>query len=176
MQSNKWGSHAWTFFHTTTFNYPNDPKQCDKDAYVKFFEVMREILPCSICRKSYEFLYNNFSIDDYLDDRNGVVYWLFILHNIINLKLGKKLADFKDVVLTYENARARCGNIDTSDMKKIEECQQPVLWNVEMEHFVENTYKKYNDITIKKIKKLIKENKDRLEIQLIITNIENLIN
>ena len=174
MQSNKWGPDAWSFFHTVSFNYPLDPKQCDKDAYKVFFESLKLMLPCSICRKSYNFFYDNFPIDNYLEDRNGVVYWLFILHNIVNMKLDKPTAKFRDVVLKYENNRAKCGNIDTSDTEKIKECQKPVKWNVGMESFVEDTFNKYNTVTIKNIAKMIKKNQDRDEIQHIIGNIEKL--
>jgi len=176
MQSNKWGPDAWSFFHTLSFNYPIDPKQCDKDAYKTFFENMKLMLPCSVCRKSYIFFYDNFPINDYLEDRNGVTYWLFILHNIVNLKLDKPIAKFRDIVLKYENNRARCGNIDTSNKKKLKQCQKPVGWNMEMESFVENTFNKYNDITIKHIAQMIKKNKDREEIKNILDNIDKLNN
>ena len=172
MQSNKWGPDAWSFFHTISFNYPLDPKQCDKDAYKTFYETQKQILPCSICRKSYNFFYDNFPIDDYLEDRNGVIYWLFILHNIVNMKLDKPLAHFKDVILKYENMRARCGNIDTSNTEKIKECQEPKEWNIEMEHFMNYTFEKYNDMTIKKIARIIKDNMDREEIKQIVKNIK----
>ena len=174
MQSNKWGPDAWSFFHTVSFNYPLDPKQCDKDAYKTFFENLKQMLPCSVCRKSYIFFYDNFPIDEYLEDRNGVVYWLFILHNIVNMKLDKPVAKFKDIVLKYENNRARCGNINTSNLEKLKECQKPIIWNVEMETFVENTFCKYNDITLKKVAKLIKHNQDRDEVKHIIKNIDKL--
>jgi hypothetical protein len=170
MQSNKWGPDAWSLFHTMSFNYPLDPKQCDKDDYKSFFKTLTNILPCNICRKSYSFFYEKFPIDEYLDDRNGVVFWLFTLHNIVNLKLDKPTAELKDVVLKYENFRARCGNIDTTNKQKLEECQKPLKWNVEMEYFVDETMKKYNNMTVKKIADLLKNNPEREEIKNIIKN------
>ena len=172
MQSNKWGPDAWSFFHTVTFNYPLDPKQCDKDAYKLFFENLKNILPCSICRNSYILLYDKFPIDDYLEDRIGVTFWLYTLHNIINLKLNKKMVDFRDVILKYENLRARCGNIDTTDTEKLKECQKKIEWNVEMKHFYDNTIKKYYNITTDKISFMLKNNTDRDEIKQIIANIQ----
>ena len=86
MQSNKWGNHAWTYYHTITFNYPLDPQQEDKENYRTCFENMRKILPCNICRNSFNFFYCNLPIDEYLSDRNGITYRLYMIHNLINLK------------------------------------------------------------------------------------------
>jgi hypothetical protein len=168
MQSNKWGKHAWTFFHTLSFNYPIVPMQCDRDNYKKFFELIKDMLPCNVCKKSFIFFYNNLPIDDYLDDRNGVVYWLYTMHNIVNLKLDTNVFDFKELILKYENRRARCGNINTSDKKKLAECQKYIEWNKEMEDFRTQTIKKYESITIKRIGKLIKDNTKREEIKYIL--------
>lgn len=164
MQSNKWGSNAWEFLHTITFNYPRDPTYYDKIRYRVFFENLREILPCSICRKSFCLFYDYIPIDDYLEDRHGVVYWLYSIHNIVNLKLNNELFPLKEVIIKYENNRARCGNIDTKDDKKLKQCQKPLIWNEDMELFLRNAIDKYRDITLKKVYKLIKENGDRQEI------------
>lgn len=176
MQSNKWGPHAWEFFHTISFNYPLEPKQCDKERYRNFFESIKSILPCSICKNSFTFFYENLPIDQYLEDRNGVVYWLFTIHNIINLKLENELTSFRDMILKYENTRARCGNIDTKNKDKLIECQKAIAWNNEMEDFLQQTINKYETFTIKKIAKLIKENKDRQEIININISIDKLKN
>lgn len=174
MQSNKWGNHAWEFFHTLSFNYPLEPTQNDKEKYRIFFENIKEILPCSACKNSFTFFYDNLPIDLYLDDRNGVIYWLFIMHNVVNLKLENKLMNFREIILKYENMRARCGNIDTKNKEKISECQKPINWNDEMEEFYLITLKKYEKDTIKKIARLIKSNNERQEIINININIDKL--
>jgi len=66
--------------------------------------------------------------------------------------------------------RARCGNIDTTNKQKLEECQKPLKWNIEMEYFVDETMKKYNNMTVKKIADLLKNNPEREEIKNIIKN------
>lgn len=173
MQSNKWGNHAWEFYHTVTFNYPENPMQEDKDNYKTCFENLTKILPCSICRNSFTLFYKNLPINDYLDDRNGVTYWFYIIHNLVNLKLDNKLMHFKDVILKYENNRARCGNIDMKKNKdKLLECQKPIEWNNKMQKFMEDTFNKYHKITIKEIAKMIKNNIDRPEIQHIMVNLK----
>jgi uncharacterized protein YdhG (YjbR/CyaY superfamily) len=82
------------------------------------------------------------------------------------------MVDFRDVILKYENLRARCGNIDTTDSEKLKECQKKIEWNVEMKHFYDNTIKKYYNITTDKISFMLKNNTDRDEIKQIIANIQ----
>jgi hypothetical protein len=172
MQSNKWGKHCWEFCHNVSFNYPINPSKSDKDSHKLFYENLKNILPCSVCRCSYSFFYENFPIDEYLDDRHGVVYWLYIVHNIVNLKLNNELMSFKDVILKYENNRARCGNIDTKNTDILLECQKPIEWNDEMEIFYRYTITKYEKNTIKKLAKLLKYNPDHKDILKILKNIK----
>ena len=173
MQSNKWGSHCWEFCHTISFNYPINPLKSDKISYKMFYENLKNILPCNICRCSYTFFYDNFPIDDYLDDRHGVVYWVYIMHNIVNLKLNNEWKTLKEVILKYENNRARCGNIDTKDSQTLSDCQKQIKWNDEMEIFYGHIINKYEHKTIKKIANIIKNNTEHHDILKIIDNIEN---
>jgi len=172
MQSNKWGPLGWDFSHAITFNYPLNPSSDEKLNYKKYFESFGMVLPCKICSNSFNFLYKNLPVNKYLEDRNGITYWFFMMHNLVNLKLGNKVIGFKEVILKYENMRARCGNINTKDKSKVDECQKELKWNNEMEQFYNNTINKYRDITIKKIVKIIQKNKDKTDIQSILKNIE----
>ena len=171
MQSNKWGPLGWGFSHAVTFNYPLEPTLEDKYYYKNYFVSFSTILPCRICSNSFKFFYENLPIDEYLDDRNGITYWLYIIHNLVNLKLGNQIVHFKDVILKYENMRARCGNINTKNKKILAECQQELVWNRKMERFMNETFNKYHEMTIQKIIKIIKNNKERPEIIDIVKNI-----
>jgi hypothetical protein len=111
MQSQKWGPSAWTFLHSVSFNYPLLPSFQDKLNYKNFFHSIQFILPCSFCRDYYSILLKYIKIDKYLDSRGGITFWLFIIHNLINKKLKYPLETFQNVVLKYENLRARCGSI-----------------------------------------------------------------
>jgi len=44
--NNVWGPSAWTFLHTITFNYPEDPTEDDKRKYYNFFMNIKDVLPC----------------------------------------------------------------------------------------------------------------------------------
>jgi len=106
MQTSKWGPSAWNFLHTLTFNYPENPTDDNKKYYYELFENLKFTLPCKYCRESYSIFFKYININSYLNDRMGITYWLFTIHNIVNYKLNKKKVDFIDIVNYYEKMRA----------------------------------------------------------------------
>jgi hypothetical protein len=58
------------------------------------------------------------------------------------------------------------------EKNKLIECQKPIEWDNKMQQFLENTFSKYHNLTIKKIAKMIKNNNDKPEIQHIIENLK----
>jgi hypothetical protein len=115
MQTDSWGPHAWETQHFIVFGSPKNLDEDDKIAYTNYFLNFRCVLPCSLCRSAFGDLLKFIPIKDYIDTRDGLSYWLFIIHNLINRKLNKPLAVFDDVIYKYENMRARCGKKDDSD-------------------------------------------------------------
>ena len=106
MQTSKWGPCAWEYLHTLTFNYPENPTDDNKKYYYELFNNLKFTLPCKYCRESYSIFFKYININNYLNDRMGITYWLFTIHNIVNYKLNKKKVDFIDVVNFYEKRRA----------------------------------------------------------------------
>jgi hypothetical protein len=151
MQANEWGSHAWKFLHSITFSYPQDPDNETKNNFKELFSCLRYTLPCSHCRNSYSIFYKYICIDHYLDSREGLTFWLFIIHNLVNRKLKKDLANFEEIVLEYENYRARCGNMN--DIAKFTKCKMEIkpLTISDIQNNVLITYSKYKEISKKQI-------------------------
>jgi hypothetical protein len=147
MQANEWGPSAWKFLHTVTFAYPQDPDEETKKNYKDLFSNLRYTLPCSFCRSYFTQIYKYISIDPYLDSREGLTWWLFVVHNLVNRKLNRDLANFESVVLEYENYRARCGSMN--DMKKYTQCKTTTvpLTPKDIESSVSHTYNKYKEIS-----------------------------
>lgn len=125
MNVNKWGPSGWIFFHTLTFNYPLEPIDDDKKYYSDYFKSIGNILPCKYCRQSYKVYYKYFPIDPFLDSREGVCYWLYKLHELINQKIFKENTSFENIIRKYEDIRAKCGrmNRDGDLDKKYKSCQ-----------------------------------------------------
>jgi hypothetical protein len=104
MNQNIWGPHLWFSLHTITFNYPLKPTQDDKDNYRNFFNSMKNVIPCSVCKKNYIRHLNEIPIDQHLHNRKSLVYWVIDLHNMVNGETGKKILSYDNVIKKYEDA------------------------------------------------------------------------
>ncbi len=159
MQVNEWGPHGWKFLHTITFNY--SPSDDNKIKYKTFFSSLGSVLPCPYCCSSFSLYAKALPIDDYLDSREGLTYWLYCIHNLVNQKTCKTLVPFKDVVIEYEKIRAKCGKITADNQVEIKTCQIKQKENIDhqfIDNFVNNAFVKYKDLTANHIKKLFDSN------------------
>ena len=149
MNVNEWGPGGWIFLHTTTFNYPLNPSEADKIKYYNFFNAIKTILPCKYCRQSFEIYMKYIPIDDFLDSREGVTYWLYRLHNLVNEKVFKKKYSFDHVVRRYERIRAGCSKLirDGDKEKKYNSCQvKQDTRSDDISIFVRNAETRYKNI------------------------------
>ena len=174
MNVNKWGPPGWKFLHTITFNYPLKPTNYDKKRYKDFFNSIETILPCKYCRDSFKIYAKYLPIDKFLDDREGVTYWLYRIHNLINEKVFAKkenCCDFLEVIERYESYRAKgCKTVTKDDKQKYDTCFGSLKKDKDkFKKFAERAFKKYNKYCDKCIKKLYKcpenPNKKCLEYQ-----------
>lgn len=158
MNVNKWGPGGWEFLHSITFNYPIEPSQDDKENYSNFFKSIGHMLPCKYCRDSYNIYYKYLPIDNFLDSREGVTYWLYIIHKLVNQKVYKDNTKFSDIIKKYENFRASCGTISKDgNLNKIyKSCQNKNsdLISIDyLQNFINKakTYDNYINIRINKL-------------------------
>jgi hypothetical protein len=154
MNVNEWGPGGWIFLHTTTFNYPLNPEESDKVKYTNFFNSIKTILPCKYCRQSFEVYMKYIPLEEFLESREAITYWLYRLHNLVNEKVFKKKYSFDHVVRRYEKIRAGCSKLirDGDVNKKFGSCQSKTDTKMdEISIFVRNAEIKYKN----KIDKLI---------------------
>jgi hypothetical protein len=100
-------------------------------------------------------------IEEYLDSREGLTYWLYCIHNLVNQKLCKQLVSFKEIVIEYEKIRAKCGKITNVNKVEIKTCQIKQKENIDVnfiDKFVNDTFNKYKELTNNYIKKLFDNN------------------
>jgi hypothetical protein len=156
MQTVKWGPGLWIGLHCMTFNYPDTPSQIDKNHYKTFFESLQFMLPCVYCRDSYTIYIKYLPINNFLDDRYGVTYWLYRLHNLVNQKLQKPMVDFIDCCIMYEKMRAKCGKVLENDVKYLE-CVKKAsdIKRDNVENFVQIAEQKYKAIADDCVLKLL---------------------
>jgi hypothetical protein len=103
MNQNIWGPHLWFSLHTISFNYPIKPSEKDKEEYKLFFKNLQEVIPCSVCKKNYKRHLNEHPIEDYLNSRKLLVYWVIDMHNMVNAEIGKKILSYDIVLKKYED-------------------------------------------------------------------------
>jgi hypothetical protein len=151
MQTSEWGPCLWNFGHTVSFNYPLEPSLAKKQQHKEYFYNIKNIMPCSFCRVSFAKFIQELPIDDFLDSRNGITYWFYLIHNKVNYKLGKTDAPtFREVVIKYESRRAKCKGYTSIDNKKIfGDCRNvlnPTINEEEVDKFVNETIEKYGEV------------------------------
>tara|TARA_Y100000389_G_C17431932_1_gene503190 strand:+ start:1394 stop:1822 length:429 start_codon:yes stop_codon:yes gene_type:complete len=99
MEPNIWGPGAWTFLHSITFQYPETPTDIDKQKYYTFFNSLKNVLPCPVCREHYT---NNLEVLQIrLDTRKDLIEWLIDIHNEINIMNNKKVYTYEEVYEIY---------------------------------------------------------------------------
>lgn len=96
MNTSKWGPSSWHTFFIYSRNYPveidlkNKEHRQIKSWTKKFYRALEFILPCKYCRESYKIFWKQLPIDDYLDSRQSLTFWLYTLKNLVNQKLIKQ--------------------------------------------------------------------------------------
>jgi len=103
MNQNIWGSHLWFSLHTMSFNYPLEPNNEDKESYKRFFINLQDVIPCSVCKKNYKRHLKEHPINNFLNNRKDLVYWVIDMHNMVNGEIGKKILSYDVVIKKYEN-------------------------------------------------------------------------
>lgn len=98
-----WGPHTWFFLHTLTFSYPDNPNEEDKRKMFNFFNILGEVLPCSVCKVHYQENIQKYPINNFLNSRQDLVNWLIDIHNIVNRSLGKQTIDNHIIIEQYND-------------------------------------------------------------------------
>jgi len=103
MNQNIWGSSMWFSLHTITMNYPDLPNNQDKYNFKIFFESLQTVIPCIVCKKNYIRHLKENPIDNHLNSKRKLVYWLIDMHNMVNAEIGKKQLSYDAVIQKYED-------------------------------------------------------------------------
>lgn len=136
MMTKVWGPSGWLFLHCITFGYPyyidssNPDHAYKKQQYKLFFESLANVFPCKYCRESYKEFINDVKIDRFLNTREDLCKWLYLIHNKVNHKLGvpnNQIPSFKEVKTYYEQFRAKCKKTSEEERVKNKEkgCIRP---------------------------------------------------
>lgn len=121
MLTSIWGNSTWNSLHCISFTYPEHPSKEDKQHYKIYFQTLKYVLPCCVCRKHYTEhtqIGGDFEItDEVFDNKTTLTLWLYELHKHVNKSLGMVYdITYDDVCTKYNSYIANC-NMSTE--KKI---------------------------------------------------------
>lgn len=96
-----WGPEAWTFLHTITISYPDNPTKEEKASAKKLIESLAYLLPCVHCKSNFAKHIKNIS-DDVFSSRKKFFEWLVDVHNNVNRQKGTREYSYKEVLSAYK--------------------------------------------------------------------------
>jgi hypothetical protein len=103
MKTNLWGPHAWTFLHSASFAYPDNPSPEKREAARELFRSLRHMLPCDDCCSHYCKEFDKDPVDNHLDSKYKLSLWLVNFHNRVNERLGKKKLSYEEAAKLYDH-------------------------------------------------------------------------
>jgi len=118
MNQNIWGPHFWITLHTLTFNYPLNPSHSDKHNYHTFFTILKDILPCSVCRQHFNRKLKEDPLKHHLNSRREIVEWMIDCHNKVNAETGKRYYSIDEVLKIYSQKYSMKIDLNASVIKK----------------------------------------------------------
>lgn len=102
-----WGPLFWHTMHIVALGYPQSPTYAQKRAAKEFYESLAFVIPCAVCREHYEKHLQKFPISPHLDRRDDLFRWTVMLHNEVNVMLGKPKVMEHEALYFYRRMGAR---------------------------------------------------------------------
>ena len=102
-----WGPMFWATLHIISLGYPDEPTYSEKRAAKEFFNALGQLLPCPVCRTHFRELLQVMPVETWLDNRKSLVEWVWMIHNKVNLKLGKAEISMSDFYKHYSEMADR---------------------------------------------------------------------
>ena len=90
MDTKFWGPPGWKLLHQIAYTYPHKPNKSHKEKFKNFYNSIDKILPCKYCRISLCRYYKQLPIDPYLESKDLLTEWIYLIHNKVNGKLRKQ--------------------------------------------------------------------------------------
>lgn len=96
VRTHVWGPPTWFFLHSMAMAYPkkihnDNPEHIRiRNSMFAFLSNLGNVLPCNICSVSYNgyIKESSFEISKYLGSRAKLCYFIYLIHERVNRKLG----------------------------------------------------------------------------------------
>lgn len=95
-----WGNCIWFLLHNCAY-YSRGDQRCQL-FFKAFMSCLRYALPCSKCRNHLMKNLENFDIDQYCLNTEGLFQYTVDLHNLVNKQLGKPIISLEEARQIYD--------------------------------------------------------------------------
>ena len=102
-----WGPFFWHTIHIIALGYPMEPSHAHKKAAKEFYESLKILIPCPICKEHYIAHLEKYPLTPHLDRRTDLFRWTVLLHNEVNKALGKRIFTETQAIQYYSRLGAR---------------------------------------------------------------------
>lgn len=110
-----WGPHAWFFLETVAMGYPISPTTDDKTQMKKFFNILKDIIPCEKCRINYKKHLKEIPLTNKnLENRDSLFKWIVDVHNSVD---PSKIYTYEDTYNYYIDQYQESNNTTGSKNK-----------------------------------------------------------
>ena len=116
MSPDFWGCSAWRFLHYITLAYPHNPTIEDKQNCTLFIYLLKDILPCKMCRDNFSKNIQNFPLtEEALKSKKNLVIWMIDFHNVVNKEIGKPELSYNEALDKLRKKTVECSNQKTNN-------------------------------------------------------------
>ena len=91
--------------HTVTLGYNPNPSKEEQQAAADFFNSLKHVIPCPICREHYTHFLSQTPVESVTSSRDKLVYWCFQLHNKVNEQLNNRTITWEQFIETMKSLR-----------------------------------------------------------------------
>lgn len=96
-----WWKHYWYVIHSVAIIYPEYPNEQMKKKYYDFFYNLPLFLPNDKLKYEFADMLEHLPITPYLISRNKLIEWTHLIHNRMNVKMGKKQISFQQFISEF---------------------------------------------------------------------------
>lgn len=107
MHSSIWGKHAWYLLHTIAFNFPITPTNIQVKQYIIFFNILKVLIPCPICKRHYQLQLLKMPAESNCNSRHNITTWINNIHNTVNIGLGKKQISLENSLKMFSDKNGK---------------------------------------------------------------------
>lgn len=108
MSPDIWGPIFWNTMHIVTLGYAEKPTQDEQKAAKEFFNALKFLIPCPICRHHYTEILKTDPVESAVVSRTKLVQWAFNIHNKVNKEIGNPeitWEQFIEAIFTLSNPK-----------------------------------------------------------------------